>query len=412
MSRFLLAATGLIVLACGLAITPADVRGCAIGFHAGERADVADETSLIIWDDARRTEHFIRRANFVGSAHDLAFLVPTPNRPSEIALADPELFTELARITEPKTEYRTVPKLDLGCSSEKAGPSPEPDSSIPDGVEVLEQSRVGDLDYSVLAFRADKGLKTEDVADQLLLWLNANKYVVRPGLTTWLYPYIDNTWIITAFKISGSSAPGSPPPSAGRIAIKSSTIRMSFTADRPVFPYREPVDQRDATAGSIYRLLRLFVASKQRVAGKLGEGTVAWQGKTVWSNSITSGERLSLLERARLPATTFQGRWHLTEFEDRSSPRPGVDDLYFVKSDDQAVVARTPIVITESTTPWWAWFVVILVLGGLSGGTALYLRNRPRRRDPVTQLEKVIKAEVKGPKPEDKSQKTDPRRWF
>ena len=53
--------------------------GCAAAPHPDERVDVAYEEALIVWDDAAKTEHFVRRATFEGTAYDFGFLVPTPN---------------------------------------------------------------------------------------------------------------------------------------------------------------------------------------------------------------------------------------------------------------------------------------------------------------------------------------------
>ncbi len=399
MTRPILAALALVALAACVAATPREVRGCGGAYRPGERVDVADETALIVWDEATKTQHFIRQATFVGTAYDFGFLVPTPSRP-KLEPASPALFTELAKITEPKTEIRHERDLNIGCGG--AGPSAtaERDAALPAGFVVLEQKRVGDLDAAVLGFRDDAGQKPEDAALELLAWLTRNQYAVRPELSEWLVQYVRDKWIITAFKIAGER-PAVEQPGAARgtgksgtgtetrngNALKATAVRMSFKTDRPFFPYREPADQRDGPAKDVRRLLRVFVAAKQRMAGKLGHGPTAWPGMTVWANAVTEPERISLLGKAQLTSETPPGAWHLTEFEDRSTPRPGTDEVYFEASADQSPVARHPRIIVERHEPWWfapllgfACAVVVGVPMLLLVGIILYIRRGMRLR--------------------------------
>src|SRR5262245_43952479 len=53
---------------------------CPVG-PIGKPVVNADQTVLIIWDAATKTEHFIRRASFKSQADDFGFLIPTPDRP-------------------------------------------------------------------------------------------------------------------------------------------------------------------------------------------------------------------------------------------------------------------------------------------------------------------------------------------
>ena len=38
----------------------------------------ADQSVILIWDAATRTEHFIRKASFKSAGDELGFVVPTP----------------------------------------------------------------------------------------------------------------------------------------------------------------------------------------------------------------------------------------------------------------------------------------------------------------------------------------------
>ena len=50
-------------LAAALFVVPVErAAGCAVAPHAGESVQIADESAIIIWDAASKTQHFIRRA--------------------------------------------------------------------------------------------------------------------------------------------------------------------------------------------------------------------------------------------------------------------------------------------------------------------------------------------------------------
>jgi hypothetical protein len=159
---------------------------------------------------------------------------------------------------------------------------------------------------------------------------------------------------------------------------------MSFKADRPFYPYREPETEQTKPATEA-RLLRVFFAAPVRYAGKLGDGTKPWPGQTVWAGPVDAPHWTALYQKlapTQVPTNGVKpalvlpvadGLW-LTEFEDRSAPRPGTDEVYFEPAADQSPVARPPHVITSTrtvmVTPWWHLAVYIggptvLVLGGL-----------------------------------------------
>ncbi len=55
---------------------------CCPAGPAGKHVVNADQTVVMIWDAARKTQHFIRQASFKSDADDIGFLVPTPTLPS------------------------------------------------------------------------------------------------------------------------------------------------------------------------------------------------------------------------------------------------------------------------------------------------------------------------------------------
>jgi hypothetical protein len=161
---------------------------------------------------------------------------------------------------------------------------------------------------------------------------------------------------------------------------------MSFKAEKPFYPYREPQTEQTKPAGEP-RLLRVYVAAPGRFAGLLGDGTKPWPGQAVWAGPV-DGSRWASVYRsaglagapgekepppAKLPAEA--AHYWLTEFEDHSSPRPGTDEVHFRPAADQSPVERPPHVVTTRkvviVTPGWHAAVlygvpVVLVLGALA----------------------------------------------
>jgi hypothetical protein len=260
----------------------------------------------------------------------------------------------------------------------------------------LEQKRVGDYDAVVLAFRRGDGDSPEHGGRELAEWLAKHGYESPPAIHTWLQKYVTDGWCITAFKIASPEAKAgaatapdggkSPDPKAAPRSrdLRAKPIRMSFKADRPFYPYREPETEQTKPATEA-RLLRVFLAAPARYAGKLGDGTKPWPGQTVWAGPVDAPHWTALYQKlapTQVPANGVKpalvlpvadGFW-LTEFEDRSSPRPGTDEVYFEPAADPSPVARPPRVITSTrtvvVTPWWHMAVyfgvpVALVLGGL-----------------------------------------------
>ena len=84
----------------GLALSAGPILACAIAPSGNKPVAIADESAIIIWDAANKTQHFIRRASFQSAAPDFGFLVPTPSKP-ELAEASDAAFAHLARVTAP-----------------------------------------------------------------------------------------------------------------------------------------------------------------------------------------------------------------------------------------------------------------------------------------------------------------------
>lgn len=333
-----------VLLALGLALPSArPARACAPAYPPDAQVRIADEAAIIVWDEEARKQHFIRRATFTSTVRDFGFLVPSPSVP-ELAEVKDDAFWALERRVAPAVVHQkelkgVVPTLlcampfFLGLKKEEAAPEAAV-ASAP--VRVLHAQKVAG--YNAVVLEADR-------ADALAEWLRMHGYSSRPALAAWLEPYIAGKWKITAFKIA---------PEQQADHIETAAVRMSFTTDRPFFPYREPSDQREEPAPGAprpvgvtpaERLLRVFLISRSRMEGALGDGKRAWPGEVKWANHLVPEglPSLSGLEGVPIP---FQNAW-LTSFEDHASPRPGIDEVYFAPARDRSPVVPPPIVVPD-----------------------------------------------------------------
>jgi hypothetical protein len=322
-----------IAIACALAALsafapPAEVCGCALAPRAGDSVHVAEESAVIVWDVATKTQHFVRRAQFDTKAQDFGFLVPTPTRPV-LAEAQDAVFGYLLDLTRPPLWAALAPAAAKGERVATAKSEPPRAAVI-----VLEAVTVAGLDAVVLDANDAQALNS---------WLGKHGYAASAQLADWYKPYIASKWIITAFKISKGSS------HAGRATT--SAVRMSFRTEQPFFPYREP-----ATSGTTPRALEVYFIARERAEGRIGAApkpapgiyerllamvglggrTSGWPGHTLWAKPLPEGARRDLLERLKLPATAIPASAWLTRFLDSSSPRPGMDDLFFSRADDQS----------------------------------------------------------------------------
>lgn len=318
---------------------------CAPAPRSGDEVHIAEESAIILWDAASKTQHFIRRASFETKAKDFGFLVPTPTVP-ELKEADDEAFDFLFRLTAPPAPRETVKSV---------ASAPAPAAAAPK-VEVIAKVKVAGYDAAVL--------KAND-AGALDQWLKANGYASSPELAEWYKPYVAKNWIITAFKIAGGAA--------SRSRLDASAVRMSFKADQPFFPYREPASAK----ASGPRLLNVFYVGEARVEGRIGAGG-NWPGKAVWSGSMAGNDKERLLKLLKLPDASAAGA-RLTRFIDSSSPRPGSDDLLFSPSADQSELRAEFGDYSRARAGAGNFVAMVLIAAGLVAMLFLWLRWRRRR---------------------------------
>jgi hypothetical protein len=328
-----------------LTLTP-PAPGCAPVTRAGGRVTIASESAIIIWDEKTKTEHFIRRASFETRVPYFGFLVPSPTTP-ELAEAPDQLFKDLEEWSKPETVTQKVPRPNVTPGGRSLGKA---DNAFPTSVQVLNEQFVAG--FKAVSLKADDPVKMQQ-------WLDEHEYVTRPDLDKWLEPYVKAGWVITAFQITKDNQAST--------GLSTQAVRMSFKTDRPFYPYAEPADQREKGSFRPGRLLRLFVLGTARMEGKLDHKTTTWPGRPAWANTLSAEQRDKLLSGLgdAVKGSLVEKPW-LTVFDDPSSPRPGVADLFFSVSADQSTLARPPIInyVYVDGPLVWSWQMV--AVAGLS----------------------------------------------
>jgi uncharacterized protein DUF2330 len=333
---------------------PLPAPGCCPAPPRGQPVVNADQTVIVIWDAASKTQHLIRQASFRSQAEDFGFLIPTPTQPT-LAESGNEAFPLLRKLTEPAKEQRARPStgMSCGCGGEVR------DATIKSAVKVLEEKRVAGFEAVVLEAGS---------SDALIAWLKDHGYAFSPAVEAWARPYVESGWKITALKVAKTDG------DKQKAAVATAALRLSFQTDRPLFPYREP-DSKDAAEalGAKQRLLRVYFLADARYQGELTKAT-PWTGKVAWADKVRSQDRHKILEVLKLPDDTGPAQWWLTEFEDDWPYQAAPGDVYFARAPDQGTVKRPPII--EYTNATWPTDVTIYAIAATLVVTPVWGRYR------------------------------------
>ena len=326
-------------------------NACCALTVSGRAAVNADQSVIMVWDEARKMQHFVREATFATDAADVGFIVPVPTQP-ELAESGSEAFPLLRTITAPEPASSG---FSIGCAAVA------PARAYGVSVRVLEEKRVAGYDATVL--QADSGRA-------LAAWLKRRGYPFSSAVADWAAPYVRDGWCFAAMQVAKDGSRRERP--GGRLAA--SSLRLSFRTDRPLFPYREPASAAAAAAlGEKSRLLRIDFIAKGPMRAVCGADEAPWRGRVVWSGDI-SRHREALLRALRLPDDTLEGRWWLTTFEDRWPWAQAPGDVWFLPDPRGRRVKRTAVAAGgDAAVP--LWMVAALTMGA---------RRRAGKRGAVT----------------------------
>ena len=212
-----------------------------------------------------------------------------------------------------------------------------------------------------------------DDEQALSAWLKASGYLSTPEIIAWLKPYADAKWKITAFKLIKND-------NIDPARLTTGAIRLSFSTDRPFYPYSEPSNQQQSSAANpLGRALQLAILSDQRVTGALADHT-SWPGKLEFAGPSNTSPIAGSpwTPRQWLAMANLDDAAHkitvpveLTTLIDESNPRPGTADLYFSPDTDQSpyqgaivdlsITPQTGIVLSHSFSDIAAVLLMIVL---------------------------------------------------
>lgn len=298
---------------------------CGIVDPGALHTHVRQEEALIVFDERKGLEHFIRGAEFVsdGDGDSFGFIVPTPSVP-EFGEFDPTAFERLASAYEAaRPEELRLQLRSLFVLTARA------DGAV-GSVEVLRTDRVAGMDVTVV---------TADDGRALAQWLAEHGFATRPALQEWLDSYVKQGWVFSAFKYS----------SAPHARVTSQALRITFATKTPVYPYREPADSER------FGGLRLWVVAPQ---------ARAWAGHAPFMRSA----------KLQLPSSIealLPGPKVVTLFEDATVKRPDADPEFIVSAASDELLSPRRVPITLPLEGLCCLFPVAL-------GAGFFLRRRRR----------------------------------
>ena len=259
------------------------------------------ETALVVWDPDTKLEHVIVAARFDHVHGHVAFFIPTPAKAaaSEVHANMPRAFASLIQRYRDRSPSWEVPSLPGGL------PRPWVTFGSIDAPTFSVQDLVGN-------------------GDQLNALLPPGPLANTASLRDWFAHYATRGGSIVA--LHGEAQGG---------AFTTPYLQISFSSQRPYYPYREPPRaaddvERGVVPGTTARVLRIYVLTTERVQMRIG-GSVpsmaqAWLSLEPRHDELREAFGETLYAELELAP---ERRYWLTSFEDYHVVRPGDDDLQF-----------------------------------------------------------------------------------
>ena len=144
-----------------------------------------EQKALVIQDG--NIERLIIQVNFEGRMDDFAWIVPVPSIP-EIKKADPQIFLNLNRQTEPN-----IIQSPLKIAFFPIGILAFMPAASLNSVNVISEKQVGIFATAVLSSSDPKALEE---------WLRKNNYAIPEGSGELFKYYVDKGWYFVAARIS------------------------------------------------------------------------------------------------------------------------------------------------------------------------------------------------------------------
>ncbi|HMR08417.1 MAG TPA: DUF2330 domain-containing protein [Polyangiaceae bacterium] len=314
----------LAAVACAVLTTIQSDAGACGGFFSRStiegprRPSLAYEQTLIVFDEQKQRQHFIREVAFKTSNEAFGFVVPTPTRP-DVGAVKPSPFAELRRRFPFQRSFVGTRGKGAGLGF---GSGPPPAGG---GVTVLEKKTVGSFTAFVLAADDEKALAS---------WLKKHQLVSTPEADVWLAHYVKMKFFYVAMRYN--------PPKGGAKAtgsVSAETMRISFDTPVAYYPYFEPNPPK-GVSGTEQRMLELWFASARQavpVASRMESNVAKWvrpMAEGVQHASARGALESVLGTDAKLLP---EGELQVQTFIDQKRSRSGFGDVLFVAKERRAL---------------------------------------------------------------------------
>lgn len=309
----------------GVAVPTPHSDAAACGLFAGPRGEperrpsLAYEQALIVYDEAKHRQHFIREIVFRGSDERFGFVVPTPSLP-EVAKVAKSPFQELRS----KFPFNAAETLGGGLGLSGVGGFGH-GKGAGGSVTVLDTKKVGSFTAFVLA---------ADDAAALTKWLNDNDLATTPETEPWLAHYVRSKFTFVAMRYDppAKKPVGVSTAKSNPTRMQAEVVRISFDTPRPYYPYFEPDKPLRADEP---RMLEIWLATQAGLSQPLA--VRAQKGVTQWLRPFAEGKRYDAEARADLASAMGgdarllpAGQLVLQRFMDQKKRRSGWGDVVFV----------------------------------------------------------------------------------
>ena len=283
---------------------------CSGASPSGQPVTFGDQSNIIVWNAATKTEHFVRNAFFDTKAKDFGFIAATPTLP-ELSEANEHVYDLLA-LFEPHG---------IGCGAGAAA-----NNDAPASADVLQQVDVGKYQAT--------SVKSDDPA-AMSAYLKQNGYASRPDLDEWVRFYTAKKWIFTAFKVRKLE----------NIEAQTGVIRMSFKTDEPFNPYYVP-SENSGKAG----VLKIYFIAEGSYSATVGH-SVKWN-PAAWSASLPETAVNQLMDSLKLKPEDIPKNLTVTFFQRANWLEGAKDDLYFQRDSGYGNVVFAAVALGGGFL-WW-----------------------------------------------------------
>lgn len=273
--------------------------GCMMSVRVADAENLVSspkQEALLVTDGAKVT--VVLRTHFRAGPKELAWIVPVPAKPTDIAPEKDELFESLMDETTPHFYMKMGRShwFGCGCAAEHTE-----DMVAGSAVTVESTGTAGMFQYAVLSATGGEGLSK---------WLDENHYVTPTGAKEALSPYIKAGWYFLAMRLR-------PEASKDGAVLAPHPIRYTYQANTLVYPM---IISRVSAAPE--NEILLYVLSTGRYAcANWANGTIEQNEVKPSHGSSPSWTNYEALFREKTAAA--QGHLFITEYARYAGTRSG-----------------------------------------------------------------------------------------